>query len=141
MIKEIIKIIMRLILTPILVLFTLILLSLYLTLGTIFWIVIFIRLLFFYALKVMISIWKNDGNEDDVIEEISEFTIRHFQLVIEIFKIPTYIWIMPKDRPKNNLRSILKDEEQLFNTNPVVTTLVLIALLTIFTLTIMHFLG
>lgn len=140
MFKTIIKNLIRLILTPFLISFSLLLLLLYLTLGTVFWIVIFIRLLFFYAMKVMISIWKNEGNENDVINEISEFTIRHFQLIIEIIKIPTYIWKEPENRPNSNLRSILKDEERLFKTNPIITILILISILAIFILTIVRFL-
>ncbi len=78
----------------------------------------------------MLSIWKNEGKENDVIDEIAEFTIRHFRLINEILKIPSYIWEEPDERPKSKLREIITDEEQLFKSNPIITILIFLSIIT-----------
>lgn len=116
MTDDVIKNIIRVLATPFILATTLIFLAVYLLIGTSFWMVMFIRLLVIYNIKIIRSVWNNSNEAANTLDSIVNFTKKHFQLLYEIIKIPMYIWQSPKDSP-TQIRDIFEDELEILKKN------------------------
>lgn len=116
MIDSLIKNTIRLLITPFVLATTLIFLTIYLVFGTSFWMVMFIRLLVIYNIKIIRSVWNNSNEAANTLDSIVNFTKKHFQLSYEIIKIPMYIWQNPKNSP-TQIRDIFEDEIEILKKN------------------------
>jgi hypothetical protein len=112
--------------TPVMVFITVVFFSIYITIGTLFWLIVFFRLLFVYALKITYSVFTNEHGENVIIDEIVDFTIKHFQLSFEILKIPSYVWVEYDHRPQSQLKSILAKEKRLFDNNKALSYMIFV---------------
>jgi len=87
-----IRILIKLLATPIVILITLVLLTFFITIGSILWILTFMRVLLLYTSAIIAQSFGAKTEPSSILDSLVSFSLLYIKILKDLLKIPIEIW-------------------------------------------------